>query len=931
MDIIDKLKPKACGPDGIPLQIIQRLTHIYAPIFCKIIDALTDISADLPPSANDFNTGLLIMIPKKCGGLSINDLRPITICNYSNRIVSSFFKQLLMPEFSRIIGQEQAAFLCGRSMVNTILESLHDFYNGSVTNDHVLHLLIDFRKCYDRIDREMLFKILEKWRLPLPIITALRRLHTNVTAKVWCDISTSIHIQRGIKQGDPLSVLMVLPFMQLLIDATKKHCDFVQAYADDALFGFKLTHINNNLSIVLNIIDAFCSSGTGFEVNIKKSYFLSSRNLCPTELQPTWTRTQGKHWQNIQFNVRTTDRLGVMYGPRINNQLLWGARIERIEASSHSLASSNVASKNGHFLISNTYIASQYRWTSQFYEPPKHVQKRYSLAVSTLVLPKFKCISHDLLFLPPECGGPRPQLHHPIAFGHASRICNILPTWIRLFGHTANPWMPEFDSESRLHQYDPILHFARSCSRFPDIFERERRQIIYFDKLGAKYKPDQRNIYLCILDRLQISRRAIAALRKKIANWRHVDSSSIDLFLKHFLDSQKALYKIPFSSQGAYHTSLMVFNALPCKRRNAWFHRKQQRAVDDLIRCPVCNAQESVDDITHLWTTCEPIQQGIRAIIRFSLPNLVDVIKLPIHLNEFLFFSSVNSLSPAWISEINLIIWRTHNEAVHPYNRLSNKSDLDVPGFMLSTFSERSAYGKSACGDPPAILRSDDISVMSRRAHANRSLSDELLLSPDLSDCIIAFSDGSHFRQGTNVYNTGFSVIFPQYKFVSVCGTIVPSASNTSFQVDFPLSNIRAELFAILVCIEKAKAIDPSGSSPLIIVTDCAYVLQVYKLLPHYIKQSWTTSSGASVRNIDLLSSMHRYCFVNDCRLYRPIIFRHVYSHTLDTSWCSEWNSVADLAARYAANDNALSAPPRPYLHRATFSNDRYYGIFPNR
>jgi len=91
-----------------------------------------------------------------------------------------------------------------------------------------------------------------------------------------------------------------------------------------------------------------------------------------------------------------------------------------------------------------------------------------------------------------------------------------------------------------------------------------------------------------------------------------------------------------------------------------------------------------------------------------------------------------------------------------------------------------------------------DVLVMSRRAHANRSLSDELLLSPDLSDCIIAFSDGSHFRQGTNVYNTGFSVIFPQYKFVSVCGTIVPSATNTSFQVDFPLSNIRAELFAIL-------------------------------------------------------------------------------------------------------------------------------------
>jgi ribonuclease HI len=184
---------------------------------------------------------------------------------------------------------------------------------------------------------------------------------------------------------------------------------------------------------------------------------------------------------------------------------------------------------------------------------------------------------------------------------------------------------------------------------------------------------------------------------------------------------------------------------------------------------------------------------------------------------------------------------------------------------MLSTFSERSAYGKSACGDPPAILRSDDISVMSRRAHANRSLSDELLLSPDLSDCIIAFSDGSHFRQGTNVYNTGFSVIFPQYKFVSVCGTIVPSATNTSFQVDFPLSNIRAELFAILVCIEKAKAIDPSGSSPLIIVTDCAYVLQVYKLLPHYIKQSWTTSSGVFLSNIHSLSSICKCADIDHC------------------------------------------------------------------
>ena len=55
-----------------------------------------------------------------------------------------------------------------------------------------------------------------------------------------------------------------------------------------------------------------------------------------------------------------------------------------------------------------------------------------------------------------------------------------------------------------------------------------------------------------------------------------------------------------------------------------------------------------------------------------------------------------------------------------------------------------------------------------------------------------------------------------------------------------------------------------------------------------------------SVRNIYLLSSMHRYCFANDCRFYHPFILRHLYSHTLDTFHGVQNGilHVADLAAR---------------------------------
>ncbi|KAL9684912.1 hypothetical protein QQ045_022354 [Rhodiola kirilowii] len=121
----------------------------------KIYQAITKLNPTSAPGLDGF-TGLqlpscisstnLVLLPKKSNVSQIDQLRPISLCNFVHKIISSILNTRLTKVLPIIIGQEQAGFMPDRSMVELIALA-HDL------TCHINNVIskIDMSKAYDRV------------------------------------------------------------------------------------------------------------------------------------------------------------------------------------------------------------------------------------------------------------------------------------------------------------------------------------------------------------------------------------------------------------------------------------------------------------------------------------------------------------------------------------------------------------------------------------------------------------------------------------------------------------------------------------------------------------------------------------------------------------------------------------------------------------
>lgn len=155
-----------------------------------------------------YNHTCLALIPKVENPYTFSDLKPISLSNYTNKIISKIISRRLNPLLNKLVSVNQSGFISGRLITENVMlvqKIIHNISKPNIGGNIVLKL--DMVKTYDRMSWNFIMAVLNRFGFSATWINNIWRLISNVWYSILINSSINgfFSTSQGLKQGDQLS------------------------------------------------------------------------------------------------------------------------------------------------------------------------------------------------------------------------------------------------------------------------------------------------------------------------------------------------------------------------------------------------------------------------------------------------------------------------------------------------------------------------------------------------------------------------------------------------------------------------------------------------------------------------------------------------------------------------------------------------------
>ncbi|GJX27138.1 putative RNA-directed DNA polymerase, eukaryota, reverse transcriptase zinc-binding domain protein [Tanacetum coccineum] len=271
---------KSPGPDGFTFAFYKRYWSTLKNDIMAYVRGFFD-SGNIPSGCN---SSFITLIPKVANPLMVSDFRPISLIGAQYKVIAKILANRLSRVIATVISNEQTAFVSQRQILDgpLMVNEIIDWYKRK--KERLMILKIDFEKAFDSVSWDFLDQVLHftgfghTWR------SWIRGCLSSAKASVLVNGSPTIefNLQRGLRQGDPLSPFLFILVMEGLHVAIEDAIN-ARIYTGAKLHSLHVSHLlfaddvlllgewsSMNISNVVNILNCFYKV-SGLKLNLHKS------------------------------------------------------------------------------------------------------------------------------------------------------------------------------------------------------------------------------------------------------------------------------------------------------------------------------------------------------------------------------------------------------------------------------------------------------------------------------------------------------------------------------------------------------------------------------------------------------------------------------------------------------------------------------------
>ena len=206
---------KSPGNDGLTVEFYKALWEVVGKI---MVDSL-NYSYDHGELSNSQKEAIITLIEKKDKDKrNLSNWRPISLINVDVKIGSKAIAKRLETVLPNIIHYNQCAYVKGRTIFNEIrtVDDVMEFTERYNINAKMI--CIDFKKAFDTVSRDFLFKTLDAFGFGNSFTQWVHTFYKNISSCVLNNgFSTApFSVERGVRQGDPLSAYLFIMVLEIL-------------------------------------------------------------------------------------------------------------------------------------------------------------------------------------------------------------------------------------------------------------------------------------------------------------------------------------------------------------------------------------------------------------------------------------------------------------------------------------------------------------------------------------------------------------------------------------------------------------------------------------------------------------------------------------------------------------------------------------------